>query len=604
MRKILCILCGLVMSVALFAELGAPNSLENALTGGMFDNEFDSQFTPNADFGTYNQHFIYGGLGNPLAGKQAAASERRTQRSGVEAWTNKLFDTETPMSFGYYKPGTLPMSFFASFGAGSVDNSGNYTGLITNRPRAKTETEWTDENRTKMVSVTKTGYYLKPLFEKSRFNFQYLIGLGTDLNVVTGLQFKYDSVNRKTNGAAGNWDWWNDAYTKVTRKNYDDSALSYTEHKKGLDASAAAGIIDAPSLLNNLRIGAKEAAATTTDAFTFKVPVAFSMGGLNHVAALSLKTDLTNSGGAYYFKQNGEVKNYKSTITNLTNEIRGEYGVEIPAADRDGDSWSVNAGIQFDVKTKLERWAYSYKAVGVNAAGKYVANQKPAVAFQFDVTGARMLKFASPQRSIRFNMKPTLELKVKTGMANDANHTTSHAFRDGGYDTKVTASGSVNGTKVTHSKVTKGERGTSVTRTEFTTTASVPMGIKILPDGWKVGFLLGATPKVSHTVTVVSDGTSKHKNASITEKNTVNGADDGTGYENKAKYPSNIATDKVTYKTYTWEFSEKHTIGLTVPFEGGAHLDIRVNGSLLSIEGFAIQAFIPLGTGKKAAAAE
>lgn len=598
MRKILCILCGLVISVALFAELGAPNSLENALTGGMFDNEFDSQFTPNADFGTYNQHFIYGGLGNPLAGKQAA--DKSTSGSGLKAWTKQLFDRETPMSFGYYKPGTLPMSFFASFGAGSVDNSGNHTGLITNRPKAKTETEWTDENRTKMVSVTKTGYYLKPLFEKSRFNFQYLIGLGTDLNVVTGLQFEYDSANGKADGTApGDWSWWNDAYTKVTRKNYDNPALSYTEHKKGLDASDAAGIIDASSLLNNLRLGAKPAKARTQDAFTFKVPVAFSMGGLNHVAALSLKTDLTNFGGAYYFKQNGEVKNYKSTITNLANEIRGEYGVEIPAADRDGDSWSVNAGIQFDLKTKLERWAYSYKAAGVNAAGKYVANQKPAVAFQFDVTGARMLKFASPQRSIRFNMKPTLELKVKTGMANAMDK-----FRTDGYDTKVTASGSVNGTKVTHSKVTKGERGTSVTRTEFTTTASVPMGIKILPDGWKVGFLLGATPKVSHMVSVVSDGTSKHKNASITEKNTVNGADDGTGYENKAKYPSNIATDKVTYKTYTWEFSEKHTIGLTVPFEGGAHLDIRVNGSLLDIEGFAIQAFIPLGTGKKAAAAE
>lgn len=583
MRKILCILCGLVMSVALFAELGAPNSLENALTGGVFDNEFDSQFTPNADFGTYNQHFIYGGLGNPLAGKQAAASDSSIPGSGLKAWTNKLFDTETPMSFGYYKPGTLPMSFFASFGVKNV---------ISNRPRAKTETEWTDENRTKMVSVTKTGYYLKPLFEKSRFNFQYLIGLGTDLNVVTGLQFEYEGGNNK--GSLSDWDKWDDWYTKTVRKNYDDPALSYTEHKKGLDASAAAGIIDASSLLNNLRLGAKKAAATTTDSFTFKVPVAFSMGGLNHVAALSLKTDLTNSGGAYYFKQNGEVKNYKSTITNLLSTLRGEYGVDIPAADRDGDSWSVKAGVQLGFSNRMTRWAYSYKTAAVNAVGKYAATRKPSVNFQFDVEGARMLKFASPQRSIRFNMKPTLELKVATSMAGYPN----------GYDEKVTASGSVNGTKVTHSKVIKGERGWSAAETTFTSTASVPMGLKILPDGWKVGFLLGATPKVEYQVTTISTKYSKYKSPKITEKNTVNGADDGTGYENKAKYPSNIATDEVISKQYEWHFSEKHTVGLTVPFEGGAHLDIRVNGSLLNIEGFAIQAFIPLGTGKKAAAAE
>ncbi|UTC47633.1 hypothetical protein [Treponema vincentii] len=603
MRKILCILCGLVMSAALFAELGAPNSLESALTSGVFDNEFDTQFTPNADFGTYDQHFIYGGLGNPFAGKDAA--DKTSSRSGIQAWTKQLFDAEGPMRFGYYMPGKLPMSFFASFGAGVVDSLGNYSKLITERPKAKTETEWTDESRTQLVSVTQTGYYLKPLFEKSRFNFQYLIGVGTGLNLVTGLQFEYERGNWQTGStphSGGNWQWWDKAYTKVTRNNADDAALSYTENKKGLDASVAPSIIDTSSLLNNLRIAPYKAAASTGDVFTIKIPVAFSLAGLNHVAALSVKTDLENAGGAYYFKQNGEEKDYTSTITNLKNEIRGEYGIEIPAADRDSDSWSVNAGIEFDIKTKMERWNYNYTASGVNVTGKYAADQKPAFAFKFDVTGARMLKFVSPQRSIRFNIKPTLKFEVITGMAKRL--IAGHDFRDEGYDTTVTASGSVNGTKVTHSRITKGERGTAIIRTEFTSTASVPMGLKILPEGWKVGFLLGATPEFWYKVTTAFDDSSKYQNPSITEQNTVNGADDGTGYTNEAKYPGNIAIGESLNTDYTWGFSERHTIGLTVPFEGGAHLDIRVNGNLLDIEGFAVQAFIPLGTGRKTAAAE
>lgn len=607
MRRILCILCGLVISSVLFAELGAPNSLESALTSGAFDNEFDAQFTPNAGFGTYDQHFIYGGLGNPAAGKHAKEALETPGASGIKAWAKELFNTDSPMMFGYYMPGALPMSFFASFGTGNNTGSTLTGGVINGRPKAKTETEWTDENRTKMVSVTKTGYYLKPLFEKSRFNFQYLIGAGTSLNLVTGLQFEYKSTNawNKTFGAAApdpRWDWWDKEYTKVKRTNYDDPSLSYTENKKGLEAGAAPSIADAASLLNNLRFTAKEAKAVTTDTFTFKVPAAFTFGGLNHHAAISVLTELENKGGAYYFKQNGQEKDYASTITKLKNEVRAEYGIEIPA-ERDGDNWLVDAGIQFDIKTKMNRWSYTYKTADVNAAGKYSAKQTPSLTFGFDVTGARMLKFASPQKSLRFNIKPTLKLDVKTGMA-AKDSSSNYDFRDDGYDTSVSASGSVNGTKVTHSKVTKGEKGSAVTRTKFTTTASVPMGLKILPDGWKVGFLLGAAPEVSYTLTTTTDGKEKNKNASTTEQNTVNGVDDGTGYTNKAQYPSNIARENVVENNHKWEFQEKHTIGLTVPFEGGAHLDIRVNGSLLNIESFAIQAFIPLGTGKKAAAAE
>lgn len=595
MRKILCMLCGLTMTAALFAEIETA-SLENTLTSGVFDNEFDTQFTPNADFGSYGQHFIYGGLGNPGAGKAAAKDADKSPTpgyTGLKAFGTKMFDKDNPMMFGYYMPGKLPMSFFASFGR---------TGDIS-RHKGSTKTVWTDENRTKKLSVTKTGYYAKPLFDKSDFKFQYLIGIGTGWNLVTGLQFEYNSENNSINTTPLNWA---KKYKKETHTHYTDPSLSYTKYMNGYDSAPFTEVQDALSLLHNLRkkaagvVSAPNAVATT-DKFSFRVPVAFSTGSLNHVAALKVGTELTNNGGAYYSKQDGKEISYKSSIVGLRNTLTAGYDIEIPAADRDGDSWSVGTSFTLGFNTKSNRWTYSYTKQGISTFGKYAQTYKPSLDYAVKVEGSRMLKFASPKQAIRFNMKPTASFEVKTGL----NYVSGDTVYHGGYDQNVTASGTVNGTKVTHSKITKGEKKENYA-TVFTSTASVPMGLKILPENWKVGFLLGATPEVSNTVTTVSSynkDTSPYKSKTDTEKNTINGKDAGTGYTNKAKYPSDTAIDGGTL-TSTWEFKTKHTIGLTIPFEGGAHLDVRVNGNALSIEGFAIQAFIPLGSGKAAAAAE
>lgn len=600
MRKILCMLCGLTMTAALFAEIETA-SLENTLTSGVFDNEFDTQFTPNADFGSYGQHFIYGGLGNPGAGKAAGGeAEKDVDKtpgplpSGLKAFGTKMFDKDNPMMFGYYMPGKLPMSFFASFGR---------TGDLP-RHKGSTKTVWTDENRTKKLSVTKTGYYAKPLFDKSDFKFQYLIGIGTGWNLVTGLQFEYDSENNSTNTSA-----WASKYKKETRTHYTDPSLSYTKYMKGYESAPFTEVQDALSLLHNLRKGAAGVVSgsdvATTDKFSFRVPVAFSTGSLNHVAALKVGTELKNNGGAYYSKQDGKEISYKSSIVGLRNTLTAGYDIEIPAADRDGDSWSVGTSFTLGFNTKSNRWTYSYTKQGVSTFGKYAQTHKPSLDFAVKVEGSRMLKFASPKQAIRFNMKPTASFKVLAGLKKWDDDADKIKYYDGGYDPNVTAYGTVNGTKVTHSKITKGQRRENIV-TAYTSTASVPMGLKILPENWKVGFLLGATPEVSYTVVTTSsyeDMKSPYKSKTETEKNTINGKDAGTGYTNKAKYPSDTA-EVGNDREFHWNFKETHTIGLTIPFEGGAHLDVRVNGNALSIEGFAIQAFIPLGSGKAAAAAE
>ena len=97
-------------------------------------------------------------------------------------------------------------------------------------------------------------------------------------------------------------------------------------------------------------------------------------------------------------------------------------------------------------------------------------------------------------------------------------------------------------------------------------------------------------------VTVERDTANNHK----TQKSTIN--DNGTvSTSGGTQYPGNAYDNTPTLKSYKWKVTEEHSIGITIPFEGGAHLDAELSGNLLDITSFKIQAFIPLGSGKKAA---
>ncbi|MEL3906488.1 MAG: hypothetical protein P1P65_05610 [Treponema sp.] len=129
------------------------------------------------------------------------------------------------------------------------------------------------------------------------------------------------------------------------------------------------------------------------------------------------------------------------------------------------------------------------------------------------------------------------------------------------------------------------------------------MGLKILPENWKVGLLLGAAPKIEHKVTATWDRTNKHKNPRTTETMTINGIALPAPSAGD-QYPSQN-DDVAKTRVDTWTITEQHTIGLTIPFEGGVHLDLKLDGAnLTQLERFVVQVFIPLGRGKKAASAQ
>ena len=172
-----------------------------------------------------------------------------------------------------------------------------------------------------------------------------------------------------------------------------------------------------------------------------------------------------------------------------------------------------------------------------------------------------------------------------------------HTAMDGGaYDKKISGSANINNAKYYYTQKTTGGSEQYKNKTKLTAAVSVPMGLRLLPENWKIGFLLGVKPLLETSVTVKRDTAANHKTAKTTTDN--NGTVSTSGGD---QYPSNTYDNTPTTKEYTWKVTEEHSIGITIPFEGGAHLDAELSGNLLDITSFKIQAFIPLGSGKKAA---
>ena len=342
-------------------------------------------------------------------------------------------------------------------------------------------------------------------------------------------------------------------------------------------------------ILRHLHRGGGNIAALPelVDSFSFRIPVAFTTGKFEHTVALKIGSEIKSKNGYYYYNKNKKAIEKYANVSALTadTDLKLEYDISIPAADRETDSWGVGGSLGFDFKSDNQYIRYSYKDAAFSGKdGKLNITHKPQVGFEIDVHGSRALNFASPKKAVLFNVTPTLELKMHTAM------------NGGAYDEKISGSANINNAKYYYIKKTTGDPEQYKNKTTLTAEVSVPMGLRLLPENWKIGFLLGVKPSLETAVTVERDTANNHKTA----KTTTN--DNGTvSTSGGTQYPGSAYDNTPTSKDYTWKVTEEHSIGITIPFEGGAHLDAELSGNLLDITSFKIQAFIPLGSGKKAA---
>lgn len=526
-----------------------PDSLENETTAGLFSNEIDEAFVPNADFGSYEQQFIFAGLGNPYKKDEAADPQGKP--------------TVTETRFGYYRPGKIPMSFFGRF-KGTV--------AAENVASGGTKKKWSGTEHNELLSTHKVSYNKVPLFKTYDGTLRFLMAFGAEKRMVTGFYFNIDA-NDGAFAKANN--------VKQDYKDHKDSKKSIKSSAMNLQGTLGTAGYSYDTFINgnvwNAATGLAEKTGTGsfTHKFTIGVPLAFKTGDLAHVAKFELNADLTNTNAWFEQKQTENNAKFKSTGYKSTVTLGGSYEVEIPAKDREEDAWTVGGGLGLEFKNDELKYEFKADKVGgvkdVNI--KYKKTQTPGLSLVLKAEGGRSLVFPSPQRTVIFKIKPTAGFALKTGHA------------DGAYNPKKEGTYSDSSASHTYKYVEEGYGHKN--KTEFSTTLSVPMGLKIMPEGWKFGLLLGAKLetewKVSGTWNRVGD---KHGRTTTT-------IDGKTTTARPASYDDEPTT------TNSLTIKEEHYIGFTIPFEGGARFDVAIKGAdLTKLSTFKIQAFIPLGVPK------
>lgn len=279
MKKLIALAAALSIALICFAqtaEFEAPaKSLLNDKTAGLFENQFDKQFSANSDFGSYDQQFLYGGLGNPR-------KDKAKLNGGI---------AEKNIMFGYYRPTAKPWSVFGSWGA-----EGNFSR----------QGSWKQEIGGVKTEFTPLGVFL---FKKYTTNLQFLTGLGGEKNLVVGGQFfmhsDFSLLNPEHFGK-----------TKV-----EGGAGARTVETWNMDTTAAVP----NSATNNFEIGVPLSFTMGTMEHAARVFVNSNI--------------TNKDGSYKETPSVGSKQEVKITDVTAYTKIGAEYEVSLPVRDREDDSW-------------------------------------------------------------------------------------------------------------------------------------------------------------------------------------------------------------------------------------------------------------------------
>lgn len=347
--------------------------------------------------------------------------------------------------------------------------------------------------------TSKTSFKNQKSFQSGRFGFQYMIGLQSNSGVKIVLGPSFTVVTEKDqNYNNNNKTLTTDSGGSSTTQIFENTSL---KDKGDLPTTAA-------EISEKVEIG-------TGSKFSFgtRLPVAFATGELKHTVEAGFDVTASNRDSLYELSGVGK---QKITDRGTDAKIAFKYGISIPSKAENGN-WSVATSFDVDIASR------KYVKDGSSVAYKH------GIGLNASCSAGRRFNF-NPADTVAFGLKPNLKLDI---LANNTLGEHTYAYKSGDKVTNKWFKGSV-------------------------ITASLPMGLKLEPENWKIGFLIGAVPSVAYEI-----------KANTEDKESSN--------ENKFK------------------FSEAHAFGLTVPFGGGVRLEAELGGNLLDFNTFTIQVFIPLG---------
>ena len=553
-----------------FPSYPGQNSLENAITQGLFSNAIDSCFGLGTSFGSVTTPFVFAGAsGNPLLAKNT---------------------TSAPTSFsgGYYQPGKIPFSFY-----GSVSGSGLATALA-NDGTVDTYTpaivgpatfEW-------ISSSTAYDYKQPSALSTLTITLQGFVNLS---GVTTGLYFKQYSDWSATDGDSLLYG------TAATTVNYNSTPASTPTATLDYTVNTTVNNISALPLAGAPVAVGTSGANTIVNTSTVNIPFAFALGKIRSYGFVGLVLSGSDSSGSYSKLTSVHASTTPATITDRDaaitakisdTTIKGVYAVVLPGFFLANKGAEFTAGLA--ITDVITGQTYSYTDTVKNYSG-LTAGAKTAVNGNYanttatyksanDIDISAFCSHSIPVLSsdtLSFTMKPAALVEYKNdsytgvgGILESSVQTYQPLDANFAYSTGVST------------KTTTVITGTPASSSTFAIAAVLPTAFELKPAGWAFGFYVGATPSMNLTWTT----TTSAKQTTVTTTETyTNGALSATGVV--------IASSSPTSATkLTPSFGEVHSFGIFVPLGDKLRLDVSLGGSnLLVLDNLTMQLYIPIG---------
>ena len=326
--------------------VGPASSLLSDKTAGLFQNEFDKQFTANLDFGTYSQQFLYGGLGNP----------RKNTLDSAPALNNVMF--------GYYRPAAeRPWSVFGDWGAQNAfaARAGSYKQTVGNIT----------------TTTTPLGIFL---FQKYTTDLQFLTKVGGPNNIVVGGQFFLFSDFSALNGNLARF------------------------MKTEIKGSASDGVSEIWNIASADIITPGITLLESKHNFEIGVPVAFKTGDMEHGGRVFINSHIKERNGSY---KTTVVSKQERKITDMDayTKLGVSYGVSLPVQDSNEDRWLLGGDLNFGVAGQ----SYEEKITNIATLQNIKRTYKLAAGGGIAVQAGRLFNF-HPADSIVFKIQPAVRL--------------------------------------------------------------------------------------------------------------------------------------------------------------------------------------------------
>ena len=351
MKKLITLAAALSLALVCFAQTPTQyqppaSSLLSDKTAGLFENQFDKQFSANPDFGSYDQQFLYGGLGNPR-------KEGAMLNGNVAGIKNIML--------GYYRPAAKPWSIFGHWGADGKFDA--HTGSW----------EQTSEvlGKTIKTKYTPLGMFL---FKKYETHLQFLTGLGGEKNFVVGGQFFLNSDFSILHPER-------DFYKSETTIDSDKTTLETWN----IQYTAA------PFSLGN--------PAASTHTFEIGIPISMKMGNMENTTRFFVNSKITEANGHFKLAKPGITQ--ERTITDVTGYTKFglETEVALPVRDREEDRWILGGDFNIGIAGKNK------EIKNENLGNSEKEEYKATASGGFNLNAKRLFDFR-PADSVTFKIRP------------------------------------------------------------------------------------------------------------------------------------------------------------------------------------------------------